>query len=127
MNLPHTIFVSDVNKNLINAPEWGRGLRRHGSVIVEDWNESNIPTTSLIEFVAEIVHRYNTYEGLVKALKPFAHPDLAKMLPNNAGQPDAPVFGRDKALLTLADFRRAVDAVARAADASYRPDFGRPA
>ena len=44
---------------------------------------------------------------LREALEPFAHPDLCKYTSNNMEGDDSPVFGRDKAILTLGDFRRA--------------------
>ena len=42
-----------------------------------------------------------------KALEPFAHPDLCKLVGGNVQGDASPVFGRDKAILTLGDFRRA--------------------
>jgi len=41
------------------------------------------------------------------ALEPFAHPDLCRPLGGNMVGGDSPVFGRNDALLTLADFQRA--------------------
>lgn len=46
-------------------------------------------------------------ERLREALRPFAHPDLCKQVSGNKQGDDSPVFGRDKATLTLGDFRRA--------------------
>lgn len=45
-----------------------------------------------------------------EAIKPFTHKDLCK--PTSGCKTDSsPVFGRDKALLLLGDFRRAADAL----------------
>lgn len=49
---------------------------------------------------------------LIDALIPFSHPDLCKVLPGNTLGGQSPVFGRDKALLTIGDFQRAAAALA---------------
>lgn len=41
------------------------------------------------------------------ALKPFTHEDLCAQLSGNAEGNASPVFGRNKAILTLGDFRKA--------------------
>lgn len=45
-------------------------------------------------------------QGLVEALEPFDHPDLRKIFSGNAQGDDSPVFGRNKAILTIGDFKR---------------------
>lgn len=47
------------------------------------------------------------------AIRPFAHEDLCKFTGGNVQGGDSPVFGRDKAILTLADFWRARDFLRR--------------
>lgn len=51
------------------------------------------------------------YQSVVTALEVFAHHDLCKQVAGNAQGNDSPVFGRDKALLVLGDFRRAAEAL----------------
>lgn len=48
---------------------------------------------------------------LETALKPFAHPDLSEKLTGNIQGDDSPVFGRNRALLTLGHFRAAHDVI----------------
>lgn len=55
----------------------------------------------------ELATQSATIERLRKGLAPFAHPDLSKTLGGNIEGDASPVFGRDKAKLTLGDFRRA--------------------
>lgn len=54
-----------------------------------------------------------TYEELVNALRPFAHDDLCRATSGNIQGDDSPVFGKDKAVLTLGDFRKARSLLAR--------------
>ena len=44
---------------------------------------------------------------LEAALEPFAHPDLCAKRSGNANGDASPIFGRDKAVITLGDCRRA--------------------
>lgn len=44
---------------------------------------------------------------LREALRPFTHPDLLKATGGTIQGDDSPVYGRDKAMLKLGDFRRA--------------------
>lgn len=52
--------------------------------------------------------------ALVKALEPFAHPDLARTLAGNVEGDASPIFGRDRAILKLGDFKQARAALALA-------------
>lgn len=48
---------------------------------------------------------------LLKALEPFAHPDLCRELGGNLQGDESLVFGRGDAVLKLGDFRRATEAI----------------
>jgi len=45
--------------------------------------------------------------ALREALEPFAHPDLCETLGGNVQGDYSPVYGRNKAILRIGDFRRA--------------------
>jgi hypothetical protein len=51
-------------------------------------------------------------DALVEALRPFAHPDLAQLVGGNVQGDYSPVLGRNTAVLTIGDFRRAQEALA---------------
>lgn len=51
-------------------------------------------------------------KDLVEALRSFAHPDLCKEVTGNVSGDTSPIFGRDKAIITLGDTRRAAKALA---------------
>ena len=46
-----------------------------------------------------------------EALTPFTHPDLLKVLAHNVQGLESPIYGRDKAVLTLSHFHAAVAAL----------------
>lgn len=46
-----------------------------------------------------------------EALLPFTHPDLSRLHSNTVEKDASPVYGRDKALLTIGDFKRAAAAL----------------
>jgi hypothetical protein len=50
-------------------------------------------------------------ERLVDALRPFAHDDLQSELGGNVQGDSSPVYGRNRATLTLGDFRKARAAI----------------
>ena len=49
-------------------------------------------------------------DQLVEALKPFTHPDLSQILEGNCEGDDSIVFQRNKAILRIGDFRKALKA-----------------
>ena len=57
---------------------------------------------------AELVEEVEMLKAIIK---PFAHPDLSKMLGGNAEGDKSPVFQRDKAMLTIGDFKKAKEAI----------------
>jgi len=73
-------------------------------------DESDAPHVDYVTF-----NDYTTLqadnERLREALKPFAQDDLCKQLTGNAQGDESPIFGRDKAMLYLGDFRRAKQAL----------------
>jgi len=58
--------------------------------------------------IEDMQHRIKELE---EALRPFAHPDLCKILAGNVLGEDSPVFGREKAILLIKDFIRAKEAL----------------
>lgn len=52
-------------------------------------------------------------EEMVEALRPFAHPDLSKILSGNKRGQMSIVYERDDAVLTIRDFSRAAEIVNR--------------
>lgn len=61
-----------------------------------------------------IVKACNNHEKLIKALEPFTHPDLAEILGGKCQGDDSPVFVRNKAMLKIGDFKRAIEAIKEA-------------
>ena len=55
---------------------------------------------------------------LSEALEPFSHPDLHLIFGGNVQGDNSPVFQRNKAMLTIGDFRRAADALSLAGPAN---------
>lgn len=68
----------------------------------------------IVQNTAEVIEttcHLRELEAVVEALKPFTHPDLAAVLSHNVQGDDSPVFGRNHALLTIGDFKRAIAAL----------------
>jgi len=77
-----------------------------------------MPTDLTPERVREIVEGGKVFSAearalarqviaLREALEPFAHPDLCETLGGNVQGDHSPVYGRNKAILRIGDFRRA--------------------
>lgn len=56
-----------------------------------------------------------------EALKPFSHPDLCKTLSGNVQGDASQIFGRDDAVITLGDCRRAAVALAASGVVGGKP------
>ena len=60
---------------------------------------------------ARLVKCWNCHDELVAALRPFAHPDLSRIMGGNVEGDDSIVFRRNEARLTIGDFKRAAAAL----------------
>jgi hypothetical protein len=63
--------------------------------------------TRALELEVESALLAQQVKDLREALAPFTHPDLCRATSGNIEGDKSPVFGRDKATLTLGDFRKA--------------------
>lgn len=75
---------------------------------IERWRDSNNRLRSEMEHQSL---RANTAEAdnaaLRAALEPFSHDDLCEQLGGNVQGENSPIFGRNRAVLVLGNFRRA--------------------
>ena len=55
--------------------------------------------------------RLDIIDEMLKTLKPFAHPDMHKLLSGNNMGDESIVFQRNKAVLTIGDFRKVADII----------------
>jgi len=82
----------------------------HLKLISHDSNELPEDIDKTISTVKSAMQHIKDQEtkiqGLVEGLEPFDHPDLRKIFSGNAQGDDSPVFGRNKAILTIGDFKR---------------------
>lgn len=78
-----------------------------GNSMERNKNINKVIANGAVSLQKQLAAANETIELLIKALEPFAHPDLCEQLQGNVQGADSPVFGRNKALLKLGDFQRA--------------------
>lgn len=97
--------------------EYTNGRAQDQLVMVCKVAEGNFGTKDgNTQFIVIAVNAHAANEAkiaaLVKALEPFGHPDLSQTLSGNIEGDASPIFGRDRAILKLGDFKRARAALA---------------
>lgn len=82
-------------------------------------NELRVRNQTQLDTLIQVTGKCQAVEArcaeLREALQPFTHDDLCKQLGGNVEGDNSPVFGREKAILRLGDFRRARAALAKEA------------
>jgi hypothetical protein len=105
-------------RKLLELPDkWLDVIKDDGSIVeyVSAW-EAQVRNKCANELqsaldAADIEGLVERVEQLEKALKPFCHPDFRRLLSGNVQGLNSPVFGRDRAYLTIGDFVQANDAI----------------
>lgn len=60
---------------------------------------------------AENIYLRKRVKELEEALKPFSHPAFRRLLGGNVQGDASPIYGREDAILTIGDFKRAAEAL----------------
>jgi hypothetical protein len=99
----------------ITAAELREGVRMHATPLAREVialreqlvDAERVRVETMHEAMRQGSAMRQEIAALREALEPFAHPDLCETLGGNVQGDDSPVYGRNKAILRIGDFRRA--------------------
>jgi hypothetical protein len=101
------------SRHRVSRPYKEPGKRLVGYVISNEYHPSD--SLFALQHISDVFSSHDRLTDEVgrlrEALKPFTHPDFRKVMSNNVGGADSPIFGREDAILTLGDFERAAKAL----------------